>query len=198
MKPLTEEDKKKFQEIWNLGSFEVHIRDLKYFISPSKDGFVIGYLDPSLKRGVDDHWTFLSDSKINIYSVHRTERTQQGTWFTKVNWSYISEPNGYIRGLIEIIKSDAEISLKIILPLLYSCAYIVYKISTKIITGARICLKEEAKKLGLSEKPVILLQMSDGAYNAFIMYTNSLRKLNKTKYEQRERNVPGLRITRKK
>lgn len=192
MSKISDEDIQKFKQIWEEGNFEIHIRDLKIFCRRSSNGMILGYQDESLRRHEDDHWTFLI-SNDDITSVHRTERTQDGKWYTKINWDYISNPKGYRKCFQEIINSDAPVAQKIVLVPLYFGANALYNINS--YQSYVIYNKEEAKIKGLSNHPVFYIQIPTLFHYAFKLYVRSIRRLNKLKYNRIEQNYPGLQQT---
>jgi hypothetical protein len=175
-----------------------------FFISRSKDGFVIGYMDKNKRFGIDDHVTVFY-GKQGLEGMHRKVTDVRNDVYMKFETSYFAAPEG-IKKLQQDLqeKRDMRMMMKVLYVVLYRLADLALTQGEKMGEKARLLDVSEARKKGL-KSPCIYVRLGFMQRSILYMYdrnillqtylTNVLLGEQTTKLFK-EQNLPGIQITK--
>lgn len=174
-----------------------------FFLSRTKDGVVIGYIDEDKRFGIDDHVTFLFDLQ-EVKGMHRKVIDENNVVYIKYNIDYFRSPDG-IKKLLQDLqrRNDVPLSIKILLVPLYWILNWAFNRGMRY-RSLKILVNSEARKLGMKPpciyvKPGYTERFLLPIYNWIIRWQKHVikRKFGKrTSDAFREQRYPGSHVTK--
>jgi hypothetical protein len=169
------------------------------FISRTKDGMVMGFVDKNKRFGPDDHVTVFFDRQ-GLKGLHRKVGDAGTDVYMTYNVEYFQSPEG-IRKLVQDMqnKRDMPFYLKTLLMVLYKLMRMFYGAGFK---NAVILEEPDAQKLGM-KSPCIFVRPGDLVSSTLPLYNWTIRFqrfLHMSKFGERlsegfaEQHFPGSQI----
>lgn len=151
-----------------------------FFISRTKDGMVMGFIDKKLLLGTDDHFTVFLD-KSGLKGLHRKVTDIETDVYIRYNVDYIQSPEG-VRHLIQDMRERRDVSMAVKLLLAF-----LYKVLDWVSKGthyrsAEVLQDLEARKVGM-KSPCIYVKLKHidrvffSVYGKMLQLQNRLQRL---------------------
>jgi len=172
------------------------------FVSRTKDGMVMGYVDKNKRLGTDDHVTVFFD-KHGLKELHRKVADAETDVYMKYTVDYFHSPQG-IKKLVQDMQKRADVPfyMKMLLILVYRGLNSAF--DETHLRSAKVLENSEAQKLGMKSpcifvKTGYLLRLILPLYDKTLLLQNLF---NSFKFGEspskvfREQHFPGSQITK--
>jgi hypothetical protein len=173
-----------------------------FFLSRTKDGIVIGYVDKNKHFGTDDHFTVLLDNQ-KVKGIHRKVSDNETDVYVRYEVDYLSSPSG-IGKLMQDMQRQANVSLsmKLLFVILYKG--LNWSFEGKHHKSIKTLEDSRARELGMKPPCIyVKLRFPEKVVFASIGKVLSLTGfLYKRKFKERptdgfrEQRFPGSHITK--